>query len=147
MNLHEYEKATNIFFLLTINITVFGQHDFGFIINAGVSKISNSFRPSSSTLSTNLAPSGNLGLFYNFNFNKSKFGCELFFSQIEGYEIMEFDTYDQNGNNNGFVRDKLYSHLSYLSFPIYFGYSINKLSLSLGFQFSFVLHKSAKETG
>lgn len=142
------KSKLTILLLLTINLTVCGQHNFGLKINGGLSRISNSLNPSNSTGTVQFAPSGHAGFFYNLNLNnKSVIGAELLFMQIEGKEKLKMDLTDINGNNIGNSTSDLYKHISYLSLPICYGYKFNKLTINVGFQTSLVLTSSAREKG
>lgn len=142
------KRKLTILLLLTINLTVFGQHNMGLKVNGGLSRISNSFNPSNSTWTVQFAPSGNSGFFYNLQLkNKSVIGAELLFVQIVGKEKIKIDLIDINGNNVGISTGNLYKHISYLSLPICYGFKFNKLTINVGFQTSFVLISSAREKG
>ena len=143
--------------ILTIYLTSFGQHDFGFKLSGGLSYLSTKVTgiivdPSISPPPPKTAqtffymPSGQVGLFYNFHFNKqSVFGVELLFSQIEGKEHDKTPATDFFGNPTGqFVTGNNFSHISYLSIPLYYGYNYKKISVNVGIQTSFLLHASSQ---
>jgi len=86
-------------------------------------------------------PSGNGGLFFRFHFNdKSSFGTELLFAQIEGKEQTKIPVTDNYGNLTGqFIIEDIRRHISYLIIPIYYGQTINKFTIDAGLQASLAL--------
>ncbi len=141
-------QLTVLMILLSINLTVFTQHNFGLKINGGFSKISNSFAASYPDWTIQFAPSGHCGLFYNLDLSdKSVIGAELLFTQIEGKEKLTIDFFDNKGNNVGYSTAKIYKHISYLSLPIYYGFKLKKLMINVGFQVSYVLTSSSRDKG
>lgn len=141
------KKKLSILLLLVINLSVFGQHNFGLKINGGLSRIPSTYGQSVSSWTVHFAPSGAFGFFYNMQLNsKSVIGSELLFVQIEGKEKLKMDLI-ANGNNIGIGTGAFYKHISYLSLPIYYGYNFNKLTVNIGFLTSLLLNSSARDKG
>ena len=138
--------------LFAFNFSVSGQHQFGIKAGGGLSRITYSADILGENPTTPFVPSGQAGLFYNFQFGKkSSLGAELLFSQIEGNEKGEMDLYalDEFGNRNylGYRKDNSYRHISYLSLPVYYGFTINRLVINAGFQISYSISSSGREKG
>ena len=136
------KKAIIILFVF-VNIITFGQHNLGSKLNGGVSKVNNTIKISNGTIYNQFAPSGQIGLFYNFDFTKkSSFNIELLFNQIEGKERTEFDLTDEYGGVIGNVKIDFNKHLSYISLPIFYGYKLKRFKIELGIQLSLLLTSS-----
>lgn len=135
--------------LLTINLSVFGQHNFGLKTNGGLSKISNDLNSDFTTQNIHFSPSGGGGLFYNWKFgDKSALGVELLFIQIEGKERIETAATDPYGSPRGeIIIHNLWRHVSYIGVPIYYGLKLKKLTINFGFQTSFTLTSSGRIKG
>ncbi len=127
--------------------STFAQHKFGFTLNPGISKFTNSYDASNADEKSVFRFSGNAGLFYQYHTNKLLFGTDLLFVQIEGKDIIEMDLIDANGNNVGHSTDFIYRHHSYIGMPLYCGYKTKKLSIQIGFQFMYVFTGSSLEKG
>ncbi len=127
--------------LLKICPVAFVQHSFGVKINPGMSKISSSFADAKFTLS------GNAGIYYSAKINnRSVFGAELLFLQIEGLELTEFEGTDTGGHPTGEISiSEVRRHISYIGLPIYYGIKFKRLMINIGFQTSFVLFSSARD--
>ena len=135
------KKQLILIILLTFSLHVFGQHNIGVKINGGVSKISNSLISSNSNLAVQFAPSGHGGLFYYLNLDdRSIIGAELLFMQIEGKDQFKINYFDLNGSGQG--TETIHKHISYLCFPIYYGFKFNKFTFNLGIQSSLVISSS-----
>jgi len=135
--------------LLLSSLTSFGQHDFGLKADGGVSRLTARFHSSQTTQKFPVSPSGQGGLFYNFNLGKtSLIGAELLFVQIEGKEKTEtLETSEYNSLTGGAITTKVYRHISYFGLPVYYGLKIKRLTLDLGFQVNFTLASSGREKG
>lgn len=137
--------------LIFINVTLFSQQNLGLKLNAGISRISNSFYPHMNPKPdwpVRVAPSGQIGLFYYFGFGeKSILGAELIFNQIEGMEKLKLRFTDRYGNSTLWAIDHTYTHISYLSLPVYYGFVIKKLSIHFGLQTSYALVSSGRSKG
>lgn len=140
-------KFLHFIFFLLYSLLSFSQHDFGVKINGGVSKITSKFNSDITTQKFYFVPSGHAGFFYSFSIKKSFIGAEILFSQIEGKERLSIPIFDNNGNSAGEHIDIIYRHISYLSFPIYYGFKFKKLSINLGVQSSLALASSGEERG
>lgn len=123
------------------------QHKFGFTINPGISKFTNSYNASNSDEKSVFRFSGNGGLFYQYHTNKFLFGADLLFVQIEGKDILEMDLTDANGNNVGHSTDYIFRHHSYIGMPLYCGFKTKKLNFQIGFQFMYVFMGYSLEKG
>ena len=143
------KKEIGIIILLLINLTIFGQHNLGLEINGGMSKIKSTLNSVSTNQEFQFMPSVRLGLFYNLQIGKrSKIEAKLLFIQIEGKEKMTFDATDQSGNpTGGLAIDNIWKHISYIGIPIYYGFKINKTTINLGIQASFLVKSSGREKG
>jgi len=135
--------------LFAFNFTVSGQHQFGIKASGVLSRITYSTDFLGENPTTPFVPSGQAGLFYNFQFGKkSSLGAELLFSQIEGNEKLEDDLYTLNEFGRvylGYRKDNSYRHISYLSLPVYYGFTINRLVINAGFQISYSISSSGRE--
>ena len=135
---------------LTINMTAFGQLDFGLKANFGLSRLSTKLTTSQQlTQKFHFVPSGQGGLFYNLHLReKFLIGAELLLIQIEGKEYLEIPSTDINGNLTGEVgTDNIWRHITYFGLPIYFGYNFKKLNVNIGLQTNFTLASSGREKG
>lgn len=133
------KSILTIIIIVTVNITLHGQHHLGLKINGGISKISNSLKPSYSTNKLHLPPSGQFGLFYNYDLgDKSILGVELLYLAIEDKNKTAYN-YTSNGNVIGHHYNTILKHISYLSLPIYYGLKVNDLTINAGFQFSYAI--------
>jgi len=132
--------------VIAFNLNSFGQQQFGIKVNGGLSKITDSMESSNVTVTTPFVPSGQAGLYYNLALGKkSSLGAELLFSQIEGKNIKEIDFIDIDGNKVGHPTNITFSHISYLSLPVYYGFNFNRLTINGGLQISCVLAGSGRE--
>lgn len=133
--------------LTIITISSFGQYTVGIKINAGLSKISNSLDPSNADFRVQVAPTGNIGIFYNLQLSQKLYlGSELLFFQMESKEKLEMDLFD-GVDTVGHAWDLNRRHISYLSIPIYIGIRFNKFSVDAGFQYGHALTSSGKSKG
>ncbi|HAH24870.1 MAG TPA: hypothetical protein DCL77_14145 [Prolixibacteraceae bacterium] len=129
--------------VIAFNLNTFGQHQFGVKVSGGLSRITDSMKSSNLTVTTPFVPSGQVGFYYNLALgNKSSLGAELNISQIEGKEKWEVPFVDEYGNSIGNATALIYRHISYLSLPVYYGYTIKRLTINGGFQISYVLSSS-----
>lgn len=138
-----------ILILFVIHLTASGQHDIGMKANGGLSYLDTKFHSNETVDKIYFQPSGQGGLFYNFNLHdKFLIGTEILFIQIEGKEYFEVPETDNIGNPTGLVwSDNIWRHISYLGVPIYFGYNFKKLNVNLGFQTNFTIASSGREKG
>lgn len=125
-----------------------GQNYFGVKFDLGMSKISNQKWDPKQT-SVYFMPSGNIGIYNRLSVsNKSSIVAELLLSQIEGKEIQQMPNaiLDQNGNVIGVSYTPMYLRkwITYISLPIYYGFSIKKLTLCMGAQVSCAVSNFSK---
>ena len=143
-------RKLTIFFLLSLNLTVFGQYEIGLKLNFGLSRISkesNIGDPTNAILNIKSALSGQGGIFYNLHLGDNLvFGSELLFIQIEGRDRLELDYTDVSLENIGHSTSDLYEHISYFGLPIYCGLTIKNMTLTAGFQLSYAFASSGRET-
>ena len=129
--------------MLFLNIypVAFVQHSFGVKINPGMSKISSSFSDTKFTFS------GNAGIYYSAKiYDRSVFGAELLFLQIEGLELTEFEGTLANGDPSGIIyTSEVWRHISYIGLPIYYGIKFKRLMINIGFQTSVALFSGARD--
>jgi hypothetical protein len=139
-------RKLTILFLFVLNVAIYGQHNLGLKLNVGLSRISDSFNPDNATLKVKCAPSGQVGLYYDFQLgDKLLLGTELLFIHIEGRQRIEMDLIDISGNLVGQSTTDVYDHISYLGLPIYCGIRFNNLKINVGFQVAYVLTSSGRE--
>jgi hypothetical protein len=143
------KKLTIVLTTLTIYLSAYGQHDIGLKVNGGLSYIGTKVKSNITNQKDYFRLSGQGGVFYNFTLPKNfMVGAELLFIQIEGKEYYEIPFADETGNLTGeYGIDNIWRHVSYIGIPLYFGYSIKKFTINLGFQTNFALISSAKEKG
>lgn len=137
--------------LIFINMTLHSQNNLGLKLNGGISRVSNSFyRHSTQEMGwpVRVAPSGQVGLYYFTDIGeKSLLGAELLFNQIEGKEKIKLKFTDASGNTTMQSVTHKYTHLSYLSAPIYFGLRFEKWGVNFGGMFSYLLASSGRQKG
>ena len=135
--------------LITISFTVFSQNDFGVKINGGISYLSTKVESTPPTKQKfYVMPSGQAGLFYNLHpHDKFLFGTEVFFSQIEGKELLKSEEIDQNGPTGQYATDYIWRHISYVGMPIYIGYSFKWFKINLGIQANLTLLSGGRDKG
>jgi len=122
---------------------IFGQHNVGFKLNGGCSKINEKINSSYNyNFTYYFMPSFQGGFFYNYNFKKSLIGAELLFVQIQGKNYIEFPYMDQNGNPTGNSKNTVWQNISYLGIPVYYGINFKKININLGVQLNLLLTSS-----
>jgi len=135
-----------ILIFIGFNITTIGQQKWGVKVGGGISKITNSMEPSNGTITISYAPSGQGGLYYYLSLGKSSsLGAELLFSQIEGKEKLEMEIKTPEVMNFGHYSSLAFKHISYLSLPFYYGFTIKRLTINAGFQVAYALASSGRE--
>jgi hypothetical protein len=88
-----------------------------------------------------LAYSG--GIYFDNILNENESFCfELLFVQLNGLFNLSETTTDTLGNPNGSISQDEYTHLSYISIPLYYKYRISDLSIALGLQVSYMIISS-----
>lgn len=146
--MHKLFKLT--FFLcvaITLSINTFGQHQLGVKVSGGISRIYGTLKFRNlppSNMSTSFSPSFLAGLYYSHPMGqKSSLGAELLFSQVEGGQTFDWD-YTALGypSIEGTQSDFTYESISYVSLPVYYGYTFNKLTFNAGFQISYAFSSS-----
>ncbi len=136
--------------ILLFSFSVYGQQNIGVKVNGGLSGI---FIYDNSTQQIKqksyFVASGQGGLLYNLSLgNKSLFGAEFLFIQIEGKGRSEIPFTDQNGNPTGeYGVDNFFTHITYVGLPIYYGFKIKKLTLNLGAQTAYAIASGGREKG
>jgi hypothetical protein len=131
-----------ILLTLTVQLSVFAQHDFGLKASGGLSYVATTDDGYYSINGKDyFQASAQAGLYYNLHIkSKFSFTTELLYSLVKSKRISETINYlDPNGPNN---KATTKSAISYLAIPIYFGYNIKKLNINLGFQTAFELANS-----
>lgn len=145
---HSMKQIFTTLTSLILSLTVFGQHDFGLKVNGGLSYLSTNFQSSfPQAQKFYFMPSGHGGLFYNFHLSDNAIiGTELLIAQIEGKEFLSYEVMVQPGLLSGqFVTSNFWRHISYLGFPIYYGFNFKNLNVNLGFQANLMLASSGHE--
>jgi opacity protein-like surface antigen len=152
-----------------LNLSSYSQHEFGIKADGGISMISNSSLPSNQGWTNKYMPSYNLGLYYKKHFNdKSSIGIELCFERIQDKKTYNYPWVDpglvystnyhlpdiflgkaeMNLNTNYYNGSGFYSRqISFLSMPVYYGYTYKKFTFNLGIQPSFCLTGSGEFNG
>ena len=149
LNFHILSLLITIFF--AFNLPTIGQQ-IGIKVSGGLSKITITSDEFDVPFSTPFAASGQAGLYCHLSRGKhSSLGAELLFSQIEGKDVIDSDFSDtdwitgENETITGHVTNKGYRHISYISLPLYYGYTIKKFTLHAGFQLSYAFSSSGRE--
>ncbi|MEO6168183.1 MAG: outer membrane beta-barrel protein, partial [Chitinophagales bacterium] len=133
---------------LFISFDGFSQQELGIKLNLGLSRISIERPTTNVTSNSEFTLSGQAGGFYNLHLSKkSSLGAELLFIQIEGKETINFDLTDSNGSIIGETSATGNYHISYLGLPVYYGFTFNKFTITLGAQASVALASGYKEKG
>lgn len=135
--------------LAMLSFGIFSQHNIGVKASGGVSKISNSWVSVYPGWTIHIAPSGNGGIYYNYDIeDHSILGAELLFSQMEGREKIEIDLIS-GSDPAGHLQNAYYNHLSYLALPVYYGLNLGRFNINAGFQISYAIRSSGrnKSTG
>jgi len=127
-------------------IFILAQNNFGVKLNAGVSTIKYKFDQTNIDYKNSLELSGQIGVFGEISIGKkSKLGSEITFSQIEGAETSSFEVLGDYGyptGTVGYLNTRNNIHISYLTFPLYYGYKIDKMTINGGFQVAAVIFSS-----
>ncbi|HEY3371571.1 MAG TPA: outer membrane beta-barrel protein [Prolixibacteraceae bacterium] len=131
--------------LIAINSWAFGQQQFGVKVSGGISRLYGALEDHNhppGTMTTSFSPSGQAGLYYNFPVGKnSAIGAELLYSHVEGGQTYQWNFKDDNYTDvkslesNG--SDYTFEQISYLSLPVYYGYTFKRLTINAGFQISY----------
>ena len=126
-------KVIPIWIMVILNLPSYGQNKVGIKLNLGTSRVTSKFDYKTGPQKFTLMPSGQIGFFFNRNFGiKSMFGAELLLIQIEGRE-----KYSYPDGAQMVIR----RNLSYIGFPIYYGYKVGKITMNGGFQFNYNIRK------
>jgi hypothetical protein len=138
--------------IFAFSLTSFGQHNFGFKTNVGLSYLSTRIQFSSTQNVEQKfypMPSGQIGIYYIFQLSeKFTLGTELLFIPIFGRERMTVLFTDINGNINGDKSEVYYNRRIYnMGFPFYLGYNYKKMNFNLGIQTHYALTSGGKEKG
>jgi len=112
----------------------------GIKANAGASMVDYNFGSGALVVYSNkLQGAFNGGMYFNNILNDNESFCfEILFLQMNGLLHQDFSFTDSLGNP-GSVNTDDYYHLSYLSIPLYYKYSISKFSIGIGVQVSYLL--------
>lgn len=116
--------------------------------NAGASMIRYNFGSGALfTLTNKFQVAYNGGIFFNNILNDNESFCfEVLFVQMNGLFNLYESATDSLGNPNGSFNQDEYTHLSYLSIPLYYRYRISDFSIALGLQVSYLLMSNEKNT-
>lgn len=131
-----------ILLTLTVQLSVFAQHDFGLKASGGLSYIATTDDGYYSINGKDyFQPSAQAGLYYNLHIkSRFSFTAELLYSLVKSKKYFELINY--SAPNGPYNKATSRSGISYLAIPIYFGYNIKKLNINLGFQTAFELANS-----
>lgn len=139
-NLKKYLFLLVIF--IGFNVMAFGQQQLGVKASGGISRIYGSLEArdlSPSATTTSFSPSIQAGLYYNLPMAKNAaIGAELLYSHVEGGQTHEWDY-------SGDVSNFTYEQISYLSLPVYVGYTYKRLTINAGFQVSYAISSSGRQ--
>jgi hypothetical protein len=131
--------------VISIGLSAYAQHDLGLKLNGGVSCLNTNYHSDMEGQKVRFQFSGQGGVYYIFKLPKNfMVGAELLFVQIEGKNYTKIVLTDEMGQPTGeYGTLKNWFNISYLGFPVYFGYSIKKFTVSLGFQVNYMLTGSS----
>ena len=129
-------KLISLCLFIAFSCSAFGQpsYSYGFNFAAGVSRVP--MNGENITFSTKIGPSGVAGLFFQTKLKKrGLLGVEVNLSQIEGRWTSEEQINDGFGNTIGtrFISGK--QHITYISLPIFYGFTLKNCTLYGGVQF------------
>jgi hypothetical protein len=132
--------------------TAIGQHNIGLKINGGICYFTTKAKTDRFQQTTQrfyLQPSGQTGLYYNFQFaNKFSIGTEILFVPIYGKEYREIHYADYNGTLTGeYSKNNVYRHVYFLGIPVYCGYNFKKVNINFGCQTNISLIGEGKDKG
>lgn len=120
---------------LLLSLTSLGQstYSYGFDFAVGLSRVPMSGE--GIDFQGKITPSGNAGLFYQKKIKKrGLFGLELYVAQIEGRWNYQAPIADGFGNIIGTSSIDGRQHITYITLPIYSGFTYNNASLYAGVQ-------------
>ena len=120
-------------FLIALTSASQSTYSYGFDFALGLSSIS--MKGENIDFQEKISPTGNAGLFYLTKIkNRGLFGLEVYVAQIEGRWNYQSSITDGLGNEIGVSTTEGRQHLTYITFPIYSGITINNTSCYLGLQ-------------
>jgi hypothetical protein len=123
----------------------YSQHMLGIKACGGLSEIRETTNVTDAgTIKNYFVPSGQGGIFYNYAKGRSLFGAELLFVQIEGKNHYDSPFTDAYGNSIGHEEADLWLHISYLSVPIYYGFTLKNFNINLGVQGGYPVMSSGR---
>jgi hypothetical protein len=136
----KYRLIVLLFFLN--NSTVFSQGLIGFKTNLGLSMIMTKTNPALKNMERRIPGLYfESGFYFHYFFNSSStlkpmIGAEFLGSQVND-RIQIFTVFqDPFGGSAGSLKEDIWRELTYISYPVYFGITLNKVSLNFGIQFS-----------
>lgn len=121
----------------------------GFKFNAGASEVRESFtaNPFNFVPDNKLQFAYNFGILTHYKFDVNNgIGLEVFYNKVNGLDHLGEDYIDGNGEKFGSGYRDIERHLSYLSIPVYYTYSISKWRFGIGIQTSFALSATNVQT-
>ncbi|MFT5823889.1 MAG: hypothetical protein ACI8ZM_005154 [Crocinitomix sp.] len=139
----KHVKVLIVVFGLFLSHSLLAQHHFGAKLGLGISKSDKNINSSEYIgFESKYAPSGTLGLYYNYELNERFFiGVDLMCSQLNGRENGAFysKNYEMDGEETVVVLEEfmywsIKRHFTYLTLPIYVGINLKELQFSVGLQ-------------
>jgi outer membrane protein with beta-barrel domain len=121
----------------------------GYKFNGGASEIMESFtaNPFGFVPDNMLQFAYNFGILTHYEFdNRNGIGLEILFNRISGMDHLSENYIDGSGDMLGSGYRDIQRHISYLSIPVYYTYSISRWRLGIGVQTSFVLASNDVQT-
>lgn len=132
-----------LIFLIGFHINAFGQQ-FGITVRGGISRIYGQLEyynyPSPMT-TTSFSPSFLGGIYYQLQTGKkTTLTAELIYLKVQGGQTTTWDF--SNAEFKNFGSRITYEHISFISLPVYYGVTYEKLTVNGGFQVSYALSSS-----
>ena len=131
--------------VMSISMTVFGQLQVGAKLNIGLNyfvtnlDVNNNPPP---TQKFSYCPAFNGGLFVNYYFSdKYVIGSDFIFNKVTGKEKLHLDFSDTDGNlTGGYYNATIWRDISYISFPVFFGFKLKKtIVINIGAHFDYLI--------
>ena len=131
--------------VIAFTLNTYGQHQFGVKVSGGISRIYGSLESQNHLpfiMSSSFSPSIQAGFYYNLPMSKNAaIGAELLFSHVEGGQTSKWDDRGITFLER-YGSDFTYEQISYLSLPVYYGYTYKRLTINGGFQISYAFSSS-----
>lgn len=140
------KKALFVIVFSVICAHLNAQHSFGVKASGGLSLLRTVYTDASDADEQKFRPQPSYqgGLFYAYLI-KERFllGLEANYLTARGKEMESF-TVNYSSTSRGEVRDTIWRNISYIGFPVYFGFNTGESNFSLGFQYNYYLSSNGK---